>query len=1144
MSPFPCRLLCLVVMVSLWAVLAASLPTPSVALADFSASAAVAADPPPADEETEEALTGFDPAAADAVWFPLTLPWDDATATLIDASDLLGDRPGDDLSTVIDRRGFVVTDAEGHFRFSRTGRRARFWGTNLTFSAVLPPSPTHPPAAGEFPDARAAEKLAARLAKLGFNAVRMHMFDWFGRPNGIWLNPEANTQIMDPVSLERLDYLIYQLKRHGIYVVLGLHNGRHFALGDGVTDAPEFKEAFLAGGAAFNKGATHFDPIMIALQRDYAARLLNHVNPYTGLAYKDDPVILFTETTNEDTLFTSWVLDQLHHRPGDESSFPAFSSLELDGWTRAAGSGPRINRLRNPGFEGGLEDWYTFTTDGARAAFGTDSNAYQGSRALRVNISQVSGTGWHIQFGQSNLAVQAGKTYRLRFAARASTTTSVQAMIRRNGEPWNALGWQTTIQLTPTWRRYEFTFTATETLFGGAQLTFEVGQAVRTLWFDDFLFQETDAFPGWLGWLENRYGSTAALRAAWAPGGTVPETEKVLNGSFETGLAPWVPNVEAPAAATFRIDTGTAAHGTRSLRAQVTAVDGTDWHVQVSQGALNVTAGQLYRLRFAAKASSPGPFNVVVMQNHDPWQLLGLAEQVYPGTDWQTFELVFTATAGDANARVGFDFGQKVRTVWIDHVSLKPMSTLGLRDDESLEGNNVARLRPREVSQYTPQRLRDTLAFYEETQRVYLTGMRHYLRTNLGARSLNTGSTSIVNSLADIYPFAQLDFVDSHLYWDHPTWPDVPAWSPVGWVIRNQAWVNAPMVGLFDLAAMAVRGKPFTVTEFNQPFPNRYAVEAPLLMATFANLQDWDAVFQFAYADGTFYNSAYASSFFDLVGNPVATGLMPVAARLFLGAQTTAAPTTSLLRYTANERYESMRFDGIGTFLQEAKGVHPAAAFGSRLRIGDFQATAPVTPALPTPPGPVYRSAGNQLRWDVSQPNRGLYSFDAPQAQGVVGFLADRSITLSTLSLSTPKNTAAFAAVVAQSRDGRPLVTAQTVLLGVFTRVENTGQVWNADHTSLDDRWGRPPTLIEPLRTTVTLKLSNPAAVQVWALDETGAPRQRLTTRVLSGRRLRFTVDTAQHKTMWYALQRTSVAPLEGEEPLFLPRLQQNPASP
>lgn len=1086
----------------------------------------------------EEDGVGFDPEAANAAWFPLTLPWDDATVTLADASDLLGDRPGDDLSTVIDRRGFVVTDANGQFRFSRTGQRARFWGTNLTFGAVFPPSPANPPAAGEFPDARAAEKLAARLAKLGFNAVRFHLFDWQARPHGLWLNPHANTQVIDPVQLERLDYLVYQLKRRGIYVDLGLHNGRQFVLGDGVTDAPEFYDAFLAGGVAFNKGATHFDPVMIALQRQYAAQLLNHVNPYTGLAYKDDPVILFTEITNEDTLFTSWVLDDLNHRPGDEAAFPAFSSRELDGWTRVAGAGPQINRLRDPGFESGLSDWYTFTTGSARATFGTDGAAYQGSKALKVTVSQVSGAAWHVQFGQSNLALQAGKSYRLRFAARASAPTTVFAVIRRGSDPWEPLGWSSTIPLGTTWGTYEYTFTATETLFGGVQLTFDVGQAVRTLWFDGFVFHETDAIPGWLGWLENRYGSTAALRTAWAPAGSVPETEKLTNGSFEAGLSPWLTYIEAPAAATFTVDTSTASHGTRSLRAQVTAVDGTDWHVQTWQGSIPLTAGQTYRLRFDAKSDRTTSFSAVVMQNHDPWQNLGLWEGVEVGTGWRSFAFLFTATADDTNARVGFDFGQSVRTVWVDNVSLKPVNPSGLVPGESLEANNVARIRRHEMAAYTPQRLRDTLRFYEDTQLAYLTGMYRYVRRDLGAHALTTGSTSIVSSLSDLYTFAQLDFVDAHLYWDHPTWPNVPAWSPTGWVIHNQPWVNAPFEGLFDLAAMAVQGKPFTVTEFNQPFPNRYAVEAPILLATFANLQDWDAVFQFAYADGTFYNVGYASSFFDLVGNPVATGLMPVAARLFLGRQTTAAPVLSTLRYTTNERYDSMRYDGVGDYLRTAKGVAPAAAFGSRLRIGDFNATTAMQPALPTPSGPVYTAAGGQLRWDVSNPARGLYTIRASQAQGAVGFLAGRSIQLNNLNLSVPSNTAVFGAVIAQSRDGRPLTSANEILLSVFTRIENTGQVWNADRTSLDDRWGRPPALVEPMRLTVTLTINNPAAVEVWALDERGAPRQRLATTILSGRRLRFTVDTAVHKTLWYGLRRTSVAPLEGEEPLFLPSLR------
>ncbi len=1069
------------------------------------------------------------PATDTAGWFPLALPWDDASATPIDASDLLRDAPGDDLSTVINARGRVVVGPDGHFRFSNTGQRARFWGTNLTFSSAFPPSPDNPPAGGdEFPDPQAAEKLARRLAKLGFNAVRFHHIDWFSRPSGLWQAYWDNTQVMDPVQLGRLDYLIYQLKRHGIYVDLNLHVSRNFTLQDGVVDAPEFQSS----GVAFNKGATLYDRVMRDLQERYAAQLLDHVNPYTGLAYKDDPVIFTTETTNEDSFFLSWTFDQLNHIPGDSSSFPAFSSLELDGWTAAAGAGPRFVRLRNPGFEDGLADWWTWTTGGASASFAADSAAYEGSRALRVQVTAVDGTDWHAQFGQSNLALQAGRTYRVRFAARASTPTTVYASIMRASDPWDALGWSQTINLTTAWQVYDYTFTATETLYGGAQLAFSVGQAVRTLWFDSFVFREDNAWDGWLGWLEDRYGSTAALQAAWADSGSPPATEMLTNGSFESGLASWNPATFAPAAATFTTDTSTFTHGSRSLRVQVTAVDGTDWHVQISQGGLNIVAGQTYRLSFDAKASVAGGFGVSVMQNHDPWGGLGLWGWAEATTSWQPFEFIFTATASDTDGRAGFDLGQSVRTIWIDNVSLQPFSKAGLLPGESLEGNNVARIRRNQAAAYTPQRVRDTLRFYDETQRAFFSGMRSYLQSAFPG-PLNTGTASFINSLADIYAMSQLDFVDNHSYWDHPYWVGVPPWSPTGWYVNNTPWVNAPFANVFDLAVGAVQGKPFTVTEFNESFPNRYQAEAPLLLALFANLQDWDAVFQFAYAGSqTLYNAQYSTGFFDLAGNPIMTGLMPVASRLFLGYQTAPAPTESALSFTEEERYDSALYGwggSVAQYLQEAKGVNPAAVFGSRLRIGEFNATAPVTPALPTPGGPVYVSAGGQLRWDVSNPSRGLVTFDAAQAQGAVGFLAGRTVTLGNLTLAVPSSTAQFAAVTAQSRDGRPLSASGQVILGVFTRTENTGQTWNAEGTTLTN-WGGAPSLIEPFQATVTLTVDDPAAVQVWALDETGARKTQLSATV-SGGQLQFTVNTGTHRTLWYALLR----PLAPPQLQFLP---------
>ena len=52
------------------------------------------------------------------------------------------------------------------------------------------------------------------------------------------------------------------------------------------------------------KPYSNFDERLIELQKEFSRNLWTHVNPYTGLAYKDDPAIVLMEFTNENDLFT------------------------------------------------------------------------------------------------------------------------------------------------------------------------------------------------------------------------------------------------------------------------------------------------------------------------------------------------------------------------------------------------------------------------------------------------------------------------------------------------------------------------------------------------------------------------------------------------------------------------------------------------------------------------------------------------------------------------------------------------------------------------------------------------------------------------------------------------------------------------
>jgi hypothetical protein len=93
------------------------------------------------------------------------------------------------------------------------------------------------------------------------------------------------------------------------------------------------------------------------------------------------------------------------------------------------------------------------------------------------------------------------------------------------------------------------------------------------------------------------------------------------------------------------------------------------------------------------------------------------------------------------------------------------------------------------------------------------------------------------------FSLTQMDFVDAHAYWDTPHFPR-RQWDMKDWEIKNTAMSDVPTSSaLWGLASSRIAGKPFTVTEYNHAAPNEYQSESIPMIASFAAMQDWDAVF-------------------------------------------------------------------------------------------------------------------------------------------------------------------------------------------------------------------------------------------------------------------------------------------------------------
>ena len=78
--------------------------------------------------------------------------------------------------------------------------------------------------------------MRAALARYGVNIVRLHFLDKWA-PTGIVDGSRDDTRSFDPQQLDRLDFLVAELKKNGIYMDLNLNVGREYKDGDGLPDA-------------------------------------------------------------------------------------------------------------------------------------------------------------------------------------------------------------------------------------------------------------------------------------------------------------------------------------------------------------------------------------------------------------------------------------------------------------------------------------------------------------------------------------------------------------------------------------------------------------------------------------------------------------------------------------------------------------------------------------------------------------------------------------------------------------------------------------------------------------------------------------------------------------------------------------------
>jgi len=127
----------------------------------------------------------------------------------------------------------------------------------------------------------------AQFARMGWDGLRLTFW-------GDWEASDSAGNLLANEYLDLLDYLIARARERGIYMLFSPIQLYSSTWPDALEDTtpPGF-------GRRFGKGRMGTDSLAIKAQVNYLRQILNHVNPYTRVALKDEPNIVFIELVNE-----------------------------------------------------------------------------------------------------------------------------------------------------------------------------------------------------------------------------------------------------------------------------------------------------------------------------------------------------------------------------------------------------------------------------------------------------------------------------------------------------------------------------------------------------------------------------------------------------------------------------------------------------------------------------------------------------------------------------------------------------------------------------------------------------------------------------------------------------------------------------
>ncbi len=405
------------------------------------------------------------------------------------------------------------------------------------------------------------------------------------------------------------------------------------------------------------------------------------------------------------------------------------------------------------------------------------------------------------------------------------------------------------------------------------------------------------------------------------------------------------------------------------------------------------------------------------------------------------------------------------------------------------------------------RRARIGQVFLADTERALVERMRTFLRDQMKCQALLTdincgGPTPVPMQAAR----AEFDYVDEHFYVDHPMFGENQWHLPSSSANANPIRDGAP--GGTSSASVRLWGKPFAVSEFNYSGPGRFRGVGGILTGALAALQDWDAVWRFAYShkDHDLFTPA-PIDYFNLVTDPLNQAADRAAVLLYLRRDLKTAPGRLAVAMPLEQLRnppEKLALNGseafawttrIGSVVLGAGQQAPADAMVVPLSAGaDRTAVAALLrerKLLGSGPDSLIRSETGEIQSDRTL---GVLTIDTARTAG--GYAEPGQAISATAAGVRIDAFTTGATMFVSSLDLTPLRNAKRILVTHLTDLQNSGAIYGESARQTLLAWGDLPHLVRDGAATIHLTIAAPATYHVWALSTSGRRLEEVPTTV------------------------------------------------